>query len=91
MVEMKGVILHVYGKVQGVGFRYYTNKRAAELGITGFVRNLSDGSVYIEADGTPEQLELFISWCHAGPSWARVSEVQHQYTPPNGFNRFISR
>ena len=91
MVERKGVILHIFGKVQGVGFRYYTNKKALELGITGFVRNVPDGSVYIEADGDPEQLEIFINWCEEGPSWARVTDVQRQDTPTNGFESFVTR
>ncbi len=91
MAERKGVILHIYGRVQGVGFRYYTNKKALELGITGFVRNLPDGSVYIEADGEPDQLEIFINWCYEGPSWARVTDVQRQDTPPNGFENFVTR
>ena len=91
MMERKGVILHIYGRVQGVGFRYYTNKKAIELGISGFVRNLPDGSVYIEADGEPDQLEIFINWCYEGPSWARVTDVQRQYTPPNGFDNFVTR
>ena len=90
-MEKCGVILQIFGKVQGVGFRYYTTKKALEFGITGFVRNLPDGSVYIEADGDKESMEAFISWCKIGPSWARVSKIKRQDTPPTGFGIFKTR
>ena len=90
-MEKKAVILQVYGRVQGVGFRYYTNKRAQELGIHGFVKNQPDGSVYIEAEGMEGELETFISWCNAGPQWARVSEVKREDTPLSGHKTFIVR
>lgn len=45
----KAAFIHVFGRVQGVGFRYYTNMKALELHIKGFVENKPDGSVYIEA------------------------------------------
>lgn len=77
----KAVILNVYGKVQGVGFRFYTQKKASELHITGYVRNRPDGSVYIEAAGETENLEMFINWCEAGPTWAHVSKLEKQEVP----------
>lgn len=80
-MESKGVILKVYGKVQGVGFRFYTQKEALELGLKGFVQNKPDGSVYIEAEGESDKLERFILWCEEGPSWARVTKVEKQFVP----------
>ncbi len=77
----KAAIVKVYGRVQGVGFRYYTQKKANELGITGYVKNRPDGSVYIEAIGEENQLELFIRWCEEGPSWAHVTKLEKQYIP----------
>jgi len=77
----KAVILKVYGKVQGVGFRFYTQKKAQELSLKGFVQNKTDGSVYIEAEGEADQLELFIFWCDEGPSWARVVKIEKQFVP----------
>jgi acylphosphatase len=85
----KAIILTVFGKVQGVGFRYYTHKKALELKISGFVKNMNDGSVYIEAEGEPGQLEEFANWCEIGPSWARVVKIDRQDVPPtnpSGFN-----
>ena len=85
----KAVILKVYGKVQGVGFRFYTQKKARELNLNGFVQNKTDGSVYIEAEGDSDKIELFCIWCNEGPSWARVTKVTQQFMPPlegkNGF------
>ena len=83
------VILTVFGKVQGVGFRYYTHKKARELSISGFVRNMPDGSVYIEAEGTETSLHQFVSWCGDGPSWARVTKVDRQNVPVTGYDVFL--
>ena len=74
----KAAIIKVYGRVQGVGFRFYTQKKANELEITGYVKNRPDGSVYIEAEGEEDELELFIRWCEVGPSWAHVSKIEKQ-------------
>ena len=90
-MQKRGAIIRVFGKVQGVGFRYYTQKKASELDITGFVQNRPDGSVYIEAEGEEEKLDAFILWCNTGPAWARISNVQVQQTPPFGYNDFVIR
>jgi acylphosphatase len=65
----------VAGIVQGVGFRYSCKRMAQALGVKGFVRNMNDGNVYIEAEGTELQITQFISWCRQGPSHARVTDV----------------
>lgn len=65
----------VSGNVQGVGFRFHTISTARSLGIKGFVKNLSDGNVYIEAEGLPENIDKFVYWCNQGPSRARVTDV----------------
>ena len=59
--------IQVTGKVQGVGFRWSAAIEARSLGITGFVKNLPDGNVYIEAEGSIEQLNTFVEWCRQGP------------------------
>jgi len=87
----KAINLNVYGKVQGVGFRFYTHKIAKELEILGFVKNMPDGSVYIEAEGEPENLEQFINWCEMGPSWARVVKIDRQNVPVMNFSDFTVR
>ncbi|MBN2611474.1 MAG: acylphosphatase [Bacteroidales bacterium] len=65
----------ITGMVQGVGFRYTARQVAESLGITGFVRNLYDGSVYIEAEGSETNMENFLAWCHQGPPHAVVENV----------------
>lgn len=58
----------VYGRVQGVGFRFTTTHLAKNIGVNGFVRNESDGTVYVEASGSTEQIERFIIELAKGPS-----------------------
>jgi len=67
--------IRITGRVQGVGFRYSARQAARDLGIKGFVRNLPDGAVYIEAEGPLLQLEQFIEWCHDGPPRAVIQFV----------------
>lgn len=88
---MKSVSIKVYGKVQGVGFRFYTQKKARELGIQGFVKNILDGSVYVEAEGTEEKMDKFILWINDGPPWARVDDVRIQDIPQFGAVGFAIR
>ncbi len=90
-MEKKAIILKVFGRVQGVGFRYYTQKKANELNIFGFVQNMLDGSVYIEAEGQEENLNTFIDWVSKGPSWARVRQVQKQWVPVKNYTEFEIR
>ena len=73
--------IQVIGKVQNVGFRYYTKKKAVELNLNGFVKNMQDGSVYIEAMGEEFAMDQFFVWCYSGPQWARVQDVQVQEIP----------
>ncbi len=68
--------IKVYGKVQGVFFRASTKRKAEELGITGTVKNESDGTVLIEAKASSVLLDKFIAWCHEGPTGARVDKVE---------------
>ncbi|HEY9759585.1 MAG TPA: acylphosphatase [Oculatellaceae cyanobacterium] len=69
------VRLVVLGKVQGVFYRHSTREKARELGLSGWVRNLSDGSVEVEASGAKTTVEQLISWCRRGPANARVEDV----------------
>ncbi len=65
----------VSGRVQGVGFRYSALRAAASLGIKGFVRNLGNGGVYLEAEGGEKELDAFLRWCAEGPPLARVDSL----------------
>lgn len=72
---LQTVSITVKGRVQGVYYRQSTREKARELGITGFVQNMPDTTVYIVATGTDEQLEALVTWCKKGPARARVSDV----------------
>jgi acylphosphatase len=77
----KSYRITVSGKVQNVGFRFYTAKTAVEFNIEGFVKNEPDGSVYIEAEGEDDALETFMHWCRRGPQWARIDRFDIQEQP----------
>lgn len=72
---MSDLHVRITGMVQGVGFRWFVRERARRLGLSGWVRNLPDGSVEVAASGEPGQLELLRSELRRGPSGARVDEV----------------
>ena len=65
----------VHGRVQGVGFRFYTLEEAEKLGVGGWVRNRDDGTVEVYADGESSQLESFLTWLERGPRSATVTRV----------------
>jgi acylphosphatase len=68
--------IRVSGKVQGVFFRTSTKELADHLGLVGFVENLPEGDVYIEAQGDESALKKFVEWCRHGPSKAVVTSVE---------------
>lgn len=80
--------LIVHGKVQGVGYRYSCSEAAHRFGISGFVKNKSDGTVYIEAEGEDENMTQFKVWCKKGPTWARVSELEEETGTIKDFTSF---
>ncbi len=88
---MKHLNITVKGKVQNVGFRHFTNKRANELNVKGFVKNLPNGDVYIEAEEEENILNTFIDLVRQGPTWARVDDISLQEAPPDGFEDFTIR
>lgn len=71
----KTKLIKITGRVQNVGFRYSTMQKARELNIKGFVQNLPDRTVYIEAQGDEIALDHFLLWCKTGPDWARVDKI----------------
>ena len=76
MGERARVHLLVSGIVQGVSFRYYTVEEARRLGVAGWVRNLADGRVEVEAEGDRRALEALVAWCRSGPPAAQVDDVE---------------
>jgi acylphosphatase len=80
--------IHVKGHVQGVGFRWSAAREARNLGIKGFIQNLPEGSVYIEAEGTPEQLKIFVDWCRKGPRLSVVESIKADPFSPVDYSDF---
>ncbi|MEW7289970.1 acylphosphatase [Aquimarina sp. 2304DJ70-9] len=76
------------GKVQGVWYRKSTQEKANEIGIKGFVKNQSDGSVYIEAEGNEDQLKSLLEWCAQGPQFAIVEDVSFTRGDIRSFEQF---
>jgi len=87
----QAALLTIHGRVQGVGFRYFVKLKADSLGISGFVKNQLNGIVYVEAEGEPEHLHMFINVCRQGPSHAWVEKVEIQECPVQGFKEFEKR
>lgn len=81
----------ISGRVQGVGYRYFTQKQALELGLGGWVRNLADGRVEAMVEGKRLQVEAIVQWCHTGPIAAKVDEIEIEEQPLQRFEQFSIR
>lgn len=84
MAESASLRAFVYGKVQGTYFRAYVSRKAAELGVTGYVRNRSDGSVEVEAEGQRSRLETLIAYLNIGSPASRVDKVITSWSESTG-------
>jgi acylphosphatase len=81
----------VWGRVQGVYYRASCRERAVALGLSGWVRNRSDGSVELEAEGSAAAIEALLEWCHDGPPGARVDGVESEPIAATGESGFRIR
>lgn len=92
MSGMKRIEAVVYGRVQGVSFRYYTQREAGRLRLTGWVRNRRDGTVETVAEGPEAALQAFVNFLHRGSPSARVDRVALSWGVATGeFNQFSVR
>lgn len=82
---------YVSGRVQGVGFRDFVERRARAIGVTGWVRNLNDGRVEVLATGTAQQHDTLSGYLHEGPMLARVTGVEQREATPEGTDSFSLR
>ena len=90
--RMERLSARITGRVQGVGFRHFTTRRAQSLGCTGWVRNETDGSVRLEAEGPRSALDDLLDAVHEGPRSARVEDVSATFEEASGkFERFHVR
>jgi acylphosphatase len=78
----------VRGRVQGVFFRAETRERARSLGIAGWIRNNSDGSVEAVFEGPAERVESLVGWCRRGPRGAEVESLELDWEAPAGDDVF---
>ncbi len=78
----------VRGRVQGVGYRYFAQHAASALGLTGYARNLDDGSVEVYAVGPLENLQKLAGMLHRGPRWADVRGVEEQEAAVHQYSYF---
>ena len=83
--------IKVTGRVQGVWFRKYTQEAAQSFGVTGFVKNASDGSVVLEAEGSREELQQLLDWLWTGSPMSKVEEVAHEEGTHFGYAEFEIR
>jgi len=86
--NMKRVRVIVGGRVQGVGFRYYVANGARTYNINGYVQNLSDGKVEIDAEGEQANMHHFLEDCKKGPQLSRVDIFWVSDIPFYGFKQF---
>lgn len=80
--------LTVRGRVQGVGYRYSAVNMAAKFGINGVVKNLPNGSVYMEIEGSELSVKLMTDWCRVGPGTGRVDSVEVDEGAVKGYTSF---
>ena len=85
---MRHYNITVKGKVHGVSYRFCTHIQALKLHLTGFVKNLHDGSVYIEAEGKEDDINKLIEWCYVGSPLAKVSEVHAEEGEVKDYRNF---
>jgi len=76
--------IRVYGRVQGVGYRFFTERHARRLGLKGYVRNLSDGSVEVVVEGDRVRIEELIERLRKGPLLAKVERIDVRWEKPKG-------
>ncbi|MBU0471199.1 MAG: acylphosphatase [Nanoarchaeota archaeon] len=88
----KRINLKIYGRVQGVAFRFFTARNARRLELKGYVMNIPDGSVELVADGDEKSLKALIFYCEQGPFFARVDKVDVEWLESrNDFSNFNIR
>lgn len=84
MAEKESFQAIVHGRVQGVFFRAFVERRAEELGLIGYVRNRPDGAVEVTAEGVKPQLEKLVEYLKTGPPAARVDKVEINWSHYTG-------
>ncbi|MDO8568492.1 MAG: acylphosphatase [Dehalococcoidales bacterium] len=84
MADLVSVHAFVYGRVQGTYFRAFTSRKAAELGIKGYARNMPDGTVEVMAEGERKDLDRLIAYLNIGPPAATVENIVTKWSAQSG-------
>jgi len=79
----------ISGRVQGVGYRYFAQRAASDLGLTGYARNLEDGRVEVYAVGSAGKLDQLAGALRQGPRWSDVRGVEEQEAEPRQYGSFL--
>jgi acylphosphatase len=79
---MQARLLHIEGRVQGVGYRAWMRREALRLGLDGWVRNLMDGRVQALIAGEEAAVQAMLTLCRRGPLMARVTEITEEFAEP---------
>ncbi|RPH33784.1 MAG: acylphosphatase [Bacteroidales bacterium] len=87
-MSIQGKSIHLQGRVQQVGFRYYVYRLASELGVKGFVKNMPDGSISVEAECDSHTMEVFIEHCKKGSPQSKVSKCEATPIEVKGYECF---
>lgn len=82
--NLKCYSIIICGQVQGVGYRYFALRAAAQLKVRGWVRNSRDGSVEIECEGKEDALKAFMARLEKGPAYSRVTSIETREKPYQG-------
>lgn len=86
---MKHLSITISGKVQGVFFRVSAKDLADKIGLTGWVKNESNGTVSIQVEGSVKNLEKLLMWCREGSSGAKIENVEHRWDDKlKGYQKF---
>ena len=82
----------IEGRLQGSNFRFNTQQQARKLGLSGFVRTLSDGRIEIEAQGEEPNVEKMLAWCQEEPQSSQIRSILYRYDEPReGYSDFNVR
>jgi len=89
MTDLACVHILVEGRVQGVGFRYFVQAQANQLGLTGWVRNLEDGRVEILAEGGKKDLLDLLDRVRSGPRGSFISDLKFEWMEATGSRKYF--
>jgi len=85
---MKRFRVFISGRVQGVFFRIFTQKKAKSLGLSGWAKNLPDGRVEAVFEGEPKMIKQMLNWCDQGSPASQVDKIERLEEEPEGLERF---